>query len=91
MGGDLEIYSNSSLTNLSGLNALVIVGGRIDINNNYALVSLAGLSSLTTLVQGLSIYSNPSLCDSLAQALRIWLQNHGWSGYANIHDNNNGC
>src|SRR5690606_2538851 len=61
VGGNLYIFSNSSLLNLDGLNNLTSVGGLLDISFNSNLTNLNGLSNLTSVGGYLNIYDNLSL------------------------------
>src|SRR5690606_9592043 len=61
VGGNLNIFSNSSLLNLDGLNNLTSVGGLLDISFNSNLTNLNGLSNLTSVGGYLNIYDNLSL------------------------------
>ena len=60
--GDLIIWQNDALTDLSGLSSLAAVDGELVIDDNDEMVGLAGLGSLAT-IDFLSISENASLVD----------------------------
>ncbi len=55
------IISNTTLTNLNGLEKLTIVNGHLRIKDNDVLNSLNGLESLISVGEGLYIYGNDAL------------------------------
>ena len=61
---DLTIYNNDSLTNLSGLNNLEMVGERgISIRRNDALLDLSGLEKLSKVTGDFHIHENERLAN----------------------------
>jgi len=61
VGENLQIQSNSILTNLDGLSSLTSVGGSLYVQSNAALTNLGGLSSLASVGEILQIQSNDAL------------------------------
>ncbi|MBK8503283.1 MAG: hypothetical protein IPL46_14335 [Saprospiraceae bacterium] len=61
IGGDLNIWNNHALLNLSGLDSLTMIEGRFDLNNNDGLKTLNGLDNLHYCGTGLNITNNDSL------------------------------
>ncbi len=59
--GPLLIYSNNSMTSLTGLNNLLVIEGAVQIYSNNALISLDGLNNLGTIGGDLDIWYNPVL------------------------------
>lgn len=60
--GNLEIYANQFLSDISGLSNLNLIKGELDISLNYELSTLAGLENLESdSLDQLYIYGNPSL------------------------------
>ena len=88
VGNDLGIIYNTSLTSLTGLNNLTTVSGDLYIDNNDALTNLCALYNVNLGGDSLNIYSNTVLSMDTAYALETQLINNGFTGTADIHDNN---
>jgi hypothetical protein len=87
VGGNMIISGNDDLTDLSGLESLTSVGGDSKIGNNDSLTSL-GMAGLQKIGGNFIIFSNPLLCNSLAEGLRDQvLAREGIGGCKSIHDN----
>ena len=83
---ELDIYSNASLTSLSGLNNLIGVE-TITLENNDALTSLSGLDNFTK-VRHFTIIDNDVLVsfDALNENILFF---SGGNSYIRIRNNNN--
>jgi hypothetical protein len=57
----LNIYNNSSLTNVNGLSSLETVTGYVNFQSNPALSNVNGLAALTTVGGYLQFYSNSAI------------------------------
>ena len=84
--GNLEIAGQGWLSGID-LSCLTAVGGDLYIFSNDALTNLDGLSNLTS-VGGLSIYLNPSLCQSVVDA---FVAACTVSGPVSTYGNDDGC
>jgi hypothetical protein len=58
VGGDLNIYRNTALTDLSGLENLTTVGGSFDMERNSALTSTSALENLSVVGDKFRAYMN---------------------------------
>ena len=86
LSGSLKIMSNGALTSLSGLQNLTSVGGYLYILEFDLLTNLCALYNVN-LDGNLYIYNNLLLSMDTAYALETQLRSNGFTGTANIHDN----
>jgi hypothetical protein len=63
VGGELSIFANSILADLSGLSALASAGDLLHLQGNDVLDNLDGLSALTTVGGAFSVYFHLVLPD----------------------------
>jgi hypothetical protein len=87
LGGYLYIVNNDALTSLNGLSNLTSVSGSLYIQSNDVLTSLGDLYKLNLKGTQLEIYENNNLCMDTAYALEEKLRSNGFTGTADIHDN----
>jgi hypothetical protein len=85
---NLFIYGNDALTNLNGLSGLSGVEGNLYIQQNSVLTNLCALYNVNLFGDNLYIYNNTSLSMDTAYALEAQLRSNGFTGIADIHDNN---
>jgi hypothetical protein len=84
----LIIWRNDALASLSGLNNLTSVGGDLYIGENNALTNLCALYDTNFAGDELSIYENTLLSMETAYALETQLRSNGFTGTADIFNNN---
>jgi hypothetical protein len=84
----LYIYDNNALSSLNGLENITSVGRDLWIFNNERLFNLCGLYNINLSGTELKIYSNETLSMDTAYALEDRLRSKGFTGTADIHDNN---
>jgi hypothetical protein len=84
---ELSIRNNDALTSLVGLENLTSVGGDLWIRDNNVLTNLCALYNVN-LDGFLDIRYNTMLSMDTANALETQLRINGFSGIAQIHDNN---
>ncbi len=87
VGFGLWIYRNDALTSLNGLEGITEAEILI-IEDNDILTNLCALYNLSDLNNSLSIYNNTSLSMATAYALETQLRSNGFTGTADIRDNN---
>jgi hypothetical protein len=87
VGGALGIGHNSSLTSLTGLDNITTVGENLMIINNSVLTNLCALYNVNLTGDSLAIYENTLLPMETALALETQLIINGFTGTADIHDN----
>ena len=73
-------YSNSTLSDISGFNALTIVLLQLVITQNYALTDLSGFHSLEQVGQQIVITKNPGLPLCKAQSIVTQVEDGGGLG-----------
>jgi hypothetical protein len=88
VGRDLIIYDNDGLTSLTGLHNITSVGEDLKVSYNDSLTNLSELYGIQLVDGPLGIYNNTNICMETAHALEYRLRSNGFSGTANIHDNN---
>lgn len=87
VSGQVRI-EDGNLLNLGGLENLTTITGGLTVEQNEALATLAGLDDLQTLGGSLRIRFNDTLLQCEAEAFRDDLiNNHGYTGSANISGN----
>jgi hypothetical protein len=86
IGGQMNFRDNGALTTLGNYPSLTTIGGNLSIIHN-GLTTLGDLSALTTLGGDLSIAGNFSLPNCQAENLAAQLVAAGWTGTAEISDN----
>ena len=59
--GSMEFFFHSTLSTISGINALQSVNSSLSISQNEVLADISGLTSLTSIGGSLNIKSNPNL------------------------------
>jgi len=61
--GSIIIQGSTDITNLEGLEGIIVVGSNVVISNNTSLTSLTGLQNLVSLGGNLEINNNPILAN----------------------------
>jgi len=87
VGSFLRIYDNDALTSLTGLENLTSVDSYLKIYDNDALANLCALYNISG-ISDLDIFQNTLLSMNTAYALETQLRYNGYTGPANIYDNN---
>jgi hypothetical protein len=88
IGEDLWIQNNEALTSLTGLETLASIGAFLRIRYNDALTRLSGLYKVNYIRYQFYINDNNNLCMDTAYALEDKLRKNGFTGTANISNNN---
>jgi len=87
VGGSLVVAGNDHLQSTVYLRRLTSVLGSIEIHSNGRLITLAGLDQIAALGGNLKVVDNPRLPACEAELLRDALHDAGWTGAADVRNN----
>ncbi|WP_394846352.1 chitobiase/beta-hexosaminidase C-terminal domain-containing protein [Pendulispora brunnea] len=87
VGGNLTIGYNSKLQQLGALSALTTIGGDLQINGHETLTDITGLSKVSKLGGKFTVTSNKILPECQPKNLLKKLQDGGYTGTFDVHDN----